>query len=71
MYCKDCKHKKPQDGMNPAECTSDKLLEMSLYMKDPYRREGDRLLYSYEEGGRFYVEDYFGCVHFAPCEVGG
>lgn len=66
MYCKDCKHRD-----NRGHCRSDKLDEDYWY-DDEYKK--DMLIYSYTEGGRFWVGEYFGCVHFSEkpvAEVGG
>lgn len=61
MYCKDCKFRSQTDG-NVPECTSPKIVEDNYDVT--FNQSGDRLVYSYSEDGRFYVEDYFGCVHF-------
>lgn len=60
MYCKDCKSRFTSEDDDPI-CISENLVEDEEY--DP---NGKRLIYSYPEDGRFYVEDYFGCVHFEP-----
>ena len=68
MYCKDCKFRRQKDSnyLLP-ECTSGKIVEDGYYIK--FNPTGDRLVYSYSEGGTFYVEDNFGCVHFEPAEL--
>lgn len=68
MYCKDCFFRR-QDrlGQRLFYCTSPKLVESSSSSDEHvYDPQGDRLVYSYEENGLFYVEDHFGCVHFEP-----
>lgn len=59
MYCKDCKFRQVSETDNPV-CNSESIRELDTL----YKESGSRLLYSYPENGRFYVEDYFGCVHF-------
>lgn len=67
MYCKDCTF-----GSGPlyggfCSCSNhEKLTENDYSVK--YQSEGNRLIYSYGESGMFYVEDYFGCVHFKSKE---
>lgn len=64
MYCKDCKFRKVSSDDNPI-CRSEFIRELSVHDEDgDFKQDGSRLLYCYEESGKFYVEDYFGCVHF-------
>lgn len=63
MYCKDCKFRKlPTEIDGYPYCSSEKLVENDYDTR--YKQNGDRLVYCYAESGEFYVEDYFGCVHF-------
>jgi hypothetical protein len=64
MYCKDCRFRNlpTTPGEFHPYCTSEKIVENDNEIT--YRSDGDRLVYSYSESGTFYVEDYFGCVHF-------
>lgn len=62
-YCKDCKFRRLVADL--PECTSPKITEND-YDVHFNNSDGDRLIYSNSENGRFYVEDHFGCVHFAP-----
>ncbi len=55
MYCKDCKYN--QNG----DCSNNKLCESG---ETENFEEDNSLIYSYNEGGYFSVQDYFGCVHF-------
>lgn len=64
MYCKDCKFRQVSETDDPV-CNSESIRELDTL----YKESGSRLLYSYPENGRFYVEDYFGCVHFEPLET--
>ena len=53
--CKTCKFRSA-DGL----CESDKLAE-DYYQSD--KEKNDMLIYSYSEGGTFFVWENFGCVH--------
>lgn len=66
MYCKDCKFRSIPSNLDELPvCESPNLRELSMYEKDgDYQPESNRLLYQYEENGHFFVEDFFGCVHF-------
>lgn len=61
MHCKDCAHR--ADGY----CDSGKLVESF----DEDCDSDDQMVYSYQEGGAFKVQDYFGCVHFKEKESYG
>ena len=57
--CKTCKYR-DEEGV----CTSVKITE--LYTWDSSvtdEQKKDMLIYSYEEGGYFWVGEEFGCVH--------
>jgi hypothetical protein len=63
-YCRTCKHALPEckDVHCPIgyyECTSEKIRESGY----PTETTEDSLVYSYDEGGAFYVGARFGCVH--------
>jgi len=58
MYCINCKFRDESKT-----CTSDRLVENFLYGRE-LDNKNNKLIYSYDEGGYFTVEDYFGCVHF-------
>ena len=67
MYCKNCRFRQlPNKSEERPYCSSDKLVEYDYEVT--FESDGDRLIYSYSEGGRFYVEDNFGCVHFEPAD---
>lgn len=53
--CKTCKHR-DKDG----DCTSNKLAD-DWGQND--EEKSDMLIYSYSEGGSFWVGENFGCVH--------
>jgi len=55
MYCKDCVYY--VDG----DCTNKKLCEVGETVNFD---ENNSLIYSYNEGGWFSPQEYFGCVHF-------
>jgi len=55
-HCKDCKWR-DEDG----NCNNDKLHEDSPEYRS---KANDHLIYSYYEGGDFWVGPDFGCVHF-------
>lgn len=67
--CKTCKFRN-EDG----DCTNEKISDNGEYHtyiceddEDKIEREDkikDMLLYSYNEGGSFYVGEEFGCVHY-------
>jgi hypothetical protein len=60
MYCKDCKFREKD-----YYCVHPKIGEELINPFFPEKeKEQDFLSYSYSEGGRFLVSDYFGCVHF-------
>lgn len=68
MYCKDCKYREAKKVYfthkpPPYLCTNEHIMESTMYGSDEYEGN-DRLIYSYDEGGYFEVEDFFGCVHF-------
>lgn len=44
------------------ECTNEKLHEQDVYSFK--RPEEDHLVYSYDEGGKFWVGPKFGCIHW-------
>jgi hypothetical protein len=56
MYCKDCQHR------DRDICTDEHFMQGSKRLDE----ENNSLVYSYDEGGNFYVGDYFGCVYFKP-----
>ena len=56
-YCKDCSHRN-SEGL----CCCPKLQED---MGQAGAERSDMLIYSYDEGGAFWVGPYFGCVHCA------
>jgi hypothetical protein len=66
--CKDCKFRN-----EAGECTSSKISDSArwpggYYDDEEEERENiektkDMLLYSYDEGGSFFVGEEFGCVH--------
>ena len=58
--CETCAHR--VDG----ECLSGKLVEPGQS-----KRADDELVYSYDEGGRFFPGPKFGCVHHTPVEPKG
>jgi hypothetical protein len=59
--CKECKFR-AKEGL----CTNGKIMEGYEPMdEEPLREEdSDALIYSYEEGGRFWVGPDFGCIHW-------
>lgn len=59
MYCKLCRFR-DKDSV----CHNKNLTEPEGSIEGVVKPGGHRLVYSYPENGRFYVEDYFGCVHF-------
>ena len=61
-YCKDCKHKEIVDGKNTCTCKS--IKEDTDWSSRDEINMSDNLVYCYDEGGKFYVGDGFGCVHF-------
>lgn len=64
MYCKDCKFRsEPGKHDFHPYCSNDKLTESDNSVPG-FHSGGNRLLYSYSESGTFWVENYFGCVHF-------
>lgn len=64
-YCLDCKYRDPVSvKANKHLCLCPKLTSDS-YTSEEYGKD-DALIYSYDEGGGFYVGDKFGCVHWMP-----
>lgn len=62
-YCKDCAFRNAENRKaNKSACVCPKLTDDS-YDSDEYSAD-DSLVYSYDEGGVFYVGDNFGCVHW-------
>lgn len=63
-YCKDCIHRKQVEYNTPGKsygiCTNASAID------EDYGQENTdaMLIYSYQEGGSFYVGERFGCVHF-------
>ena len=55
MYCKDCKYYVEGDCHNPKLCESGEVEKWD---------ENNSLVYSYQEGGCFSPQEYFGCIHF-------
>lgn len=66
MHCIDCAFRRQDKAeLVMFYCTSPKLVELSIYNREAdYDPKGDKLVYSYDESGTFYVEDNFGCIHF-------
>ena len=58
MYCKYCKYR-TKDGV----CTNKHLTELNQ-LEPELDNSNNSLIYSYNEGGWFDVEDYFGCIHW-------
>jgi hypothetical protein len=59
--CKTCKFR----NINK-ECTNNKFVEDADYENEfNNNKTNDRLVYPYEEGGYFRVEDNFGCIHYS------
>lgn len=56
-YCETCKHRD-----TGGECRHPKLYEEGEYL-DNEECIDDHLIYSYSEGGTFWVGPKFGCVH--------
>ena len=54
--CKTCKYRE-ENGY----CQSDKIVEAHWEHTDAEKR--DMLIYSYDEGGGFWVGEDFGCIH--------
>ena len=54
--CKNCKWNEDGSCMN-----NGKIHEIGYGFKE---ETNDHLIYCYDEGGGFWVEDNFGCVHF-------
>lgn len=64
-YCKDCTFRNAENRKgNKSSCVCPKLTDDS-YDSDEYNAD-DSLVYSYDEGGVFYVGDKFGCIHWMP-----
>ena len=62
-YCKDCFFSSTISDTR-RYCLKTKL--RCLTIKDiDLENEHDNLMYEYDENGKFYVGDNFGCVHFA------
>ena len=62
-YCKDCFFSSTISDTR-RYCLKTKL--RCLTIKDiDIENDHDKLLYEYDENGKFYVGDNFGCVHFA------
>ena len=67
--CKTCKFRNKDD-----ECTNSKISDNARWPGGYYENEeeerenreqtNDMLLYSYDEGGSFFVGEEFGCVHW-------
>lgn len=57
-HCETCLHRNDQGN-----CKSPKLDEDD---HDPSQQRDNMLLYSYTEGGSFWVGPQFGCVHHTP-----
>jgi hypothetical protein len=55
--CKDCKHRN-KDGY----CWNEGLQQGTYFMDSPAAH--DLLIYTYDEGGGFWVGPDFGCVHW-------
>lgn len=55
MYCKDCKY------YIEGDCLNSKLCEIYDEVDSD---ANDSLIYSYNEGGWFSPQEYFGCIHF-------
>ena len=61
-FCKDCKFRKTLDNIKNI-CTNKHIREIGFYgIDDP--KTNDCLVYSYDEGGYFVAQDYFGCIYF-------
>ena len=74
-YCKTCKHWEkvvPREGRHYVKgyveggyCENEgKIIEGEPYDEHPQ----DVMIYSYQEGGYFWVGPNFGCVHHEPKE---
>jgi len=57
IHCGECKYRDEQ-----GECTNDKFYEEGT-RPDGKEHQPDHLVYSYHEGGGFWVGEKFGCVH--------
>lgn len=62
--CKNCNFRKflPRSYDEKSVCTNPNITEQTDEIR--FNKEGNKLLYSDNECGEFYVEDNFGCVHF-------
>lgn len=59
-HCKTCKYR-DKNGY----CNSQKISEPGNLLREFSDEEKkDMLLYSYDEGGSFWVGELFGCVHY-------
>jgi hypothetical protein len=66
MYCKDCRFREAKEGGGDAyyHCAN-----LSAMAEDVGQEDTEAMLiYSYNEGGLFYVGPMFGCVHFEKRE---
>lgn len=64
-HCETCKHRN-----TGGECRHPKLHEEGEYPNNENMIDGDHLIYSYSEGGTFWVGPKFGCVHHIPSPKG-
>lgn len=64
-HCKDCKFRDKEESMSGKHlCVCPKFT--SDRHGDSQYGADDSMIYSYDEGGGFYVGEYFGCIHWQP-----
>jgi len=56
-YCKDCKWRDEYGS-----CKNSKMIDENY--DQGFGKNNDRLIYSYQVGGEFWVGANFGCIHF-------
>ena len=66
MNCKDCKNSRKVNHYNDTRLECINLDKISDGDGNLSTIANDELVYEHQEGGKFFVGEYFGCVHFAP-----